>query len=587
MAGHRLVDREQRHLAVVHLAQVRLGELGRPVLGHRRDREERLLAVVERPRRVEHRAAERAHELGGPVDVERLVDEPDDPVLAAERLDPHQLLAAVRDELVGGRMVGGDRVEHAADQRALVVGRRLAGPPRRPRVARDPHHLRAHRRELRLGPREDRGRRDLRVAQRVPQLVAEQRLAQRGLARRRRRDLVGRATDRTRPAPPTPRRPPRAAAAGSRRRRGRLRPPPPPSRPPAARAPATPPTRLPAISACSFDTGRGALPVTARASGEDRRDALEPPGDRQQPLGERRELARQQRMQARRRSGRPTTAGPRRPRAASVSSKRVRLELAQEEVAVDPLAARQGGVVEPGERRHPARRERESCLASGLAGVRPLVVVAVVADATSRSRDGGRTARRGRTRRGRRRRSCGLLSGRDGRRRGGSESSRPPGPDRVSRRSARSAMIGRGRRGGSRATRWPATSGGVGVKGFLITLVITSIAIVIVSYILPEFRFKNAADHIPAGDHPRADHRRREQPHQAGRRAAVVPGQRDDAGPVRRRRERPAAAPRRVRRQHLVRRPVHDRRVPGLGAVAERLRVRDHRLRSRSASSRP
>jgi putative membrane protein len=49
----------------------------------------------------------------------------------------------------------------------------------------------------------------------------------------------------------------------------------------------------------------------------------------------------------------------------------------------------------------------------------------------------------------------------------------------------------------SRAARWTATSGGVGVKGFLITLVITSIAIVIVSYILPEFRFKDASDHIP------------------------------------------------------------------------------------------
>jgi putative membrane protein len=35
------------------------------------------------------------------------------------------------------------------------------------------------------------------------------------------------------------------------------------------------------------------------------------------------------------------------------------------------------------------------------------------------------------------------------------------------------------------------------VKGFLITLVITSIAIVILSYILPEFHFKNASDHIP------------------------------------------------------------------------------------------
>ncbi len=35
------------------------------------------------------------------------------------------------------------------------------------------------------------------------------------------------------------------------------------------------------------------------------------------------------------------------------------------------------------------------------------------------------------------------------------------------------------------------------MKGFLITLVVTSIAIVIVSYILPSVKFKDAADHIP------------------------------------------------------------------------------------------
>jgi putative membrane protein len=39
--------------------------------------------------------------------------------------------------------------------------------------------------------------------------------------------------------------------------------------------------------------------------------------------------------------------------------------------------------------------------------------------------------------------------------------------------------------------------GGLGVKGFLITLVVTAIAIVIVTYILPAVRFKNPSDHIP------------------------------------------------------------------------------------------
>ena len=35
------------------------------------------------------------------------------------------------------------------------------------------------------------------------------------------------------------------------------------------------------------------------------------------------------------------------------------------------------------------------------------------------------------------------------------------------------------------------------MKGFLITLVVTAIAIVIVTYILPSVQFKNASDHIP------------------------------------------------------------------------------------------
>ena len=35
------------------------------------------------------------------------------------------------------------------------------------------------------------------------------------------------------------------------------------------------------------------------------------------------------------------------------------------------------------------------------------------------------------------------------------------------------------------------------MKGFIITLVVTAIAIVIVTYILPSVQFKNASDHIP------------------------------------------------------------------------------------------
>lgn len=35
------------------------------------------------------------------------------------------------------------------------------------------------------------------------------------------------------------------------------------------------------------------------------------------------------------------------------------------------------------------------------------------------------------------------------------------------------------------------------MKGFIITLIVTAIAIVIVTYILPSVQFKNASDHIP------------------------------------------------------------------------------------------
>ena len=101
VAGHGLVDREQPQHPVVVLAEVALGLLGRPVLGDRRDREERLLALVERTGRIEHRAAERAQEDRRPADLERVVGEADELALAAERLDPGELGAAPVEEVLG------------------------------------------------------------------------------------------------------------------------------------------------------------------------------------------------------------------------------------------------------------------------------------------------------------------------------------------------------------------------------------------------------------------------------------------------------------------------------------------------------
>ena len=86
-----------------------------------------------------------------------------------------------------------------------------AGSPGRhvgQRVARDADHLGTHGRELGLRPREDRRRRDLRVAQRVAQLLGEQRLAE----RRARRSRAGATSSaRCRPMPSS------AAAAVVRR----------------------------------------------------------------------------------------------------------------------------------------------------------------------------------------------------------------------------------------------------------------------------------------------------------------------------------------------------------------------------------
>ena len=93
MTGHRLVDREDPEMPVVVLAEPALGLLRRPVVGDRGDAEERLLALVERAWRIKHRAAERAQEDGCPHDLERLIRETDDVVLATEGLDVGQLLA--------------------------------------------------------------------------------------------------------------------------------------------------------------------------------------------------------------------------------------------------------------------------------------------------------------------------------------------------------------------------------------------------------------------------------------------------------------------------------------------------------------
>ena len=127
----------------------------RPVVGHRGDREERLLALVERSGRREHRAAERAQERRRPADVERLVGHADQVAFRAERLDPGGLRATPVEEVVGRRVLGGDRVEDAADQRALVVGARPVAGTRSATLAGQPDHLGPDRDVLPLGRGQD------------------------------------------------------------------------------------------------------------------------------------------------------------------------------------------------------------------------------------------------------------------------------------------------------------------------------------------------------------------------------------------------------------------------------------------------
>ena len=174
VAGDRLVDGQQPEHPVVVLAQVRLALLLGPVVGHRGDREERLLALVERPGRAEHRAAEGAQEDRRPLDLERLVGQADQVVLGAERLDPGVLGAAEVEQVVGLRVLQRDRVEDAADEAALVVRDRPAAAPRRPELAGEADHLGTDGDVLALRAGQDPLRRQGLRAHRVPHLGREQ-----------------------------------------------------------------------------------------------------------------------------------------------------------------------------------------------------------------------------------------------------------------------------------------------------------------------------------------------------------------------------------------------------------------------------
>ena len=119
VAGHRLVDRQQPQRAAVVLAQERGDLVVGQLVGRRRDREEAVEALVQRPGWDEHRAAEGPQERRRPDDLERLVRKADEVALADEVLDVPMLLAAEVEQLGGLRVVLPDRIE---DRRVMASG---------------------------------------------------------------------------------------------------------------------------------------------------------------------------------------------------------------------------------------------------------------------------------------------------------------------------------------------------------------------------------------------------------------------------------------------------------------------------------
>ncbi len=204
-----LVHGDEPQHPVVVLAEIRVGLLGRPILRDRRDVVEAALAHVERPRGVEHRARESPEESRGPLDREGIVRQAHEVPLPRERLDLRKLLATEPEDRLAGRVVGGHGVEHGPDDRAVGVGlrgirERAVADPGRPRLAREPDHLRPDGGELGRRARADlvgrdaRGGRRARASVRTGRARAAPRPPRRGGPRPR----GGRGTARARPALP-------------------------------------------------------------------------------------------------------------------------------------------------------------------------------------------------------------------------------------------------------------------------------------------------------------------------------------------------------------------------------------------------
>ncbi len=376
MAGHRLVNRQQPEHPVVVLAEIRLGLLGGPIVGDRRHGEERLLALVERSGRVEHRATERPHENRRPTDLERVVGQADEIAVPAERLDPTELLAAEVEDRLALRMLEGDRVEHLPDRRRVVVRHRAVLEPLRPDLAGDPDHLGPDRGELGGRLLRDGVDRHLVRSERVEQLPGEQVGAQPALPVRtgqnpfsemafepgegRPRDLCGR---------------PETWGDGGDGRVGRLR---------GGR-------RAKRVVDELGDAGelgdrllrvesshRPAVVADERVArgGQDERHSLQAPGHRREAIGERRKVAGDQREDAVAEQIDPVERVPAVLPQVHLAEP-VGVEHGQQEVPVGPLVGRHLGFVGRLELLAPAVVEGQPRLSAAFGQVGPAAVVVV------------------------------------------------------------------------------------------------------------------------------------------------------------------------------------------------------------------
>ena len=336
------------------------------------------------PGEIEHRATECPQEHRRPLDLQWLVGQADQVVLADEGLDAAVLLAAEIEQVRAGGVVGGDGIEHTTDQRRVVAlgRRRLVGEPCRPGVTGQADHLGANEIEFALGLLEDPFRRQLGRAHRMNHLAREHLRAEARLALARGQDdvpqmgreVVERGTGRGR----------RGVEAWSDRGDGGI------GRGVVGRRERIGDELLDAGQLADRGLGLEAPDRSTVAADETRlgalehgRDPLKATGEGGQPVGDRRELAGHEREQTVTEEIDPLERVPRLLAQLDLGEA-MGFELHDHEVAIDGVVG--GKVGHRAEHRQPAIDEVEAGVAAGLARVGPAIVVSVIPE---RRRPGG------------------------------------------------------------------------------------------------------------------------------------------------------------------------------------------------------